>query len=102
MELTPELLGTGIVGILVIVGAIGQYLRTYRARPTQLDPVLAGVGLELGNRQQADQIIFQLKRIADALTDKNTADVNDRLDELAEKVDDALHHRQTTRRRTRR
>lgn len=100
MELTPELLGTGIVGLLVIVGAIGQYLRTYRSSPP--NPVIAGVGLELGNREQVERLIEQVKRIADALTDKNTADVNDRLEELAGKVDEALNRRRAPSRRTRR
>lgn len=91
MELTPELLASGVVGIIVVVGAIGQYLRTFKAKTP--DPVLAGVGIELGNREQAERVIAQLKRIADALADKNASDISNRLEDLAEKVDEVLHNR---------
>ena len=86
MELTPELLGTGIVGLIVILCAVGQYLRSLRAPPPAADPVLTGIGVELGNRQQLDLLIAEVKRIADALTDKNTAGINDRIDALTEIV----------------
>lgn len=95
MELTPELLASGVVGVIVVLGAIGQYLRTFKAKPPQ-DPVLAGVGIELGNREQTERVIAQLKRIADALTEKNASDISDRLEDLAEKVDEALSHRRAS------
>ena len=45
MELTPEILANAAVGLLVIVGAVGVYLRG-RRMPAKVDPILAGVGLE--------------------------------------------------------
>lgn len=85
----------------VLIGtALAAYIGYFRknAAPPPTDPVLTSVGLELGNRKQIDQIITELKRIADALTDKNTAGINERLDHLAETVDALLAERKPRRR----
>ena len=34
-----------------------------------------------------ERLIAEVKRIADAITDKNTADINDKLEHLAERLD---------------
>lgn len=77
------------VGVLVgtAIGAAVAYFRKAPPPPPSIEPALKSIGLELGNRQQTDQIIEQLKRIADALNDKNTAGITDRLEELAEQID---------------
>jgi len=85
MELTPELLGTAAVGLIVIIGAIGNYLRVLR-RPSA-DPVLAGVAGGLTDRDQMERLIAQVTRIADAISDKNTSSINSRLEELADAID---------------
>lgn len=89
MELTPDILGAGFVGLVVILGAIGQYLRSLR-QPAKQDPVLAGVGLELGTREQTERLIAAINRVADVLSDKNTAGINDRLEGLTEQVERLL------------
>lgn len=85
MDLTPELLGTAAVGLIVIIGAIGNYLRALRRPPP--NPVLSGVGGGLAEHEQMERLIFEMKRIADALTDKNTSSINSRLEELADAID---------------
>ena len=86
MELTPEILANAAVGLLVIVGAVGVYLRGRRL-PAKVDPILAGVGLGYVEKEQMERLIAEVKRIADAITDKNTADINDKLEHLAERLD---------------
>lgn len=86
MDLTPELLGTAAVGLIVIIGAIGTYLRNLR-KPVA-DPVMAGIGGGFVDREQMERLIYQTQRIADALTDKNTAGINERLEDLAHSIDD--------------
>lgn len=85
MELTPELLGTAGVGLLVILGAIGNYLRTLKS-PSR-NPLIDGIGGGLVDREQMERLITEVKRIADAITDRNTSSINARLEELAEAID---------------
>lgn len=78
----------------VFVGtSIGAFIN-YTRKPAKQDSILTGVGLELGSRHQIELLIqetagcrVQLARIAEALMDKNTASVNDRLEELAQQID---------------
>ena len=86
MDLTPEILANAAVGLLVIIGAVGVYLRGRRLAPKS-DAVVAGVGLGYIEREQMDRLIHEVERIADAITDKNTADINDKLEHLAERLD---------------
>lgn len=97
MDLTPELLGTGFVGLVVILGAVGQYLRSRQAPPA-LPPAIASIGADLGNREQMERLIAEVKRIADVLDDKNAAGINERLDALAEHVERLLAERPARRR----
>ena len=88
MELTPELLGTAAVGAIVVVGAIGNYLRGLKARPQ--DPVLTGIGIELGNREQTERLISVQTRIAvamETMADKRTTEMEDIHRELLERLD---------------
>jgi hypothetical protein len=55
------------------------------------DAVVAGVGIELGNRMQTDQMITELKRIGDSLAvlaDRKQAAVDDKLEEILERLDE--------------
>ena len=88
MEITPELLGTAGVGVIVIVGAIGNYLRNLRASPPTANPVLAGVGLEFGNRAQMDLLIGEIRRIGDILENKRQAGIESKLQHLVEEIDE--------------
>ena len=86
MELTPELITAGIVGFLTVMAGAGAYLRGRRLAPKS-DAVVAGVGLGYIEREQMERLIHEVKRVADAITDKNAADINDKLEGLAERLD---------------
>jgi hypothetical protein len=84
-KLTPDILSNAVIGALVVIGAIGVYLRTLRQ--PKPDPLLSGVAGGLVDREQMERLIEQVKRIADAITDKNAANINDRLEELVDRID---------------
>ena len=89
MELTPELLGTAAVGAVVILGAIGNYLRSLKARPSQPDAILRGIGMELGE-EQTERMIVQFTRIADSvavLADKRTDEMEEIHKTLLDRLD---------------
>ncbi|RWG02585.1 hypothetical protein [Mesorhizobium sp.] len=98
MDIPTEVwIGAAYGGIIFLV-AIGRYL----SRPKEVakvDPVITGVGIELGSREQTERLISEVKRIGDILTDKNTEGINDRLDALAATVERLLAERSHTRRR---
>lgn len=79
------LAGVFVGGILA--GAIG-YLR--KAPASQQQPVLQGIGMELGNKEQSERLIEQVKRIADGmdiLSDKRTDEFQDMHKALLERLD---------------
>jgi len=86
MQIGSELWIAGLYGLILLLAAVGQYLN----RPKQTakpDPVLGGVGLELGNRAQLDLLITQVKRIADIMENKRQTEMEETLEELVAKVD---------------
>ncbi len=75
----------------VFVGGIIAAWIGYKQKPnppSSQAAVMAGVGFELGNREQMGMLIHEVKRIADALTDKNAETITDRLDELTQRLDE--------------
>lgn len=90
MVLTPELLGTGIVGLIIILGAVGNYLRS-REKPTHRpDPVLTGIGLAYGDREQCERLITVLTRMSralDILADRRTDEMEDMHRALLDRLD---------------
>jgi hypothetical protein len=84
-KLTPDILSNAVIGALVVIGAIGVYLKTLRQ--PKPDPLFSGVAGGLVDREQMERLIQEVKRIADAITDKNAATMTDKLDELADKID---------------
>lgn len=90
MELTPELLGTGAVGTVVIVSAIGNYLRALKEKPRGMDAVVAGVGFGFGDKEQCERVISVLERCAralEALADKRTDEMEEMHKALLERLD---------------
>lgn len=83
MTFTAEILASGVVGFVVIIGAIGRYLQT-RNGGSNAPATHAGLA---GTSSQFDELIAQVRRIADALTDKNTAGINEKLEALADRLD---------------
>lgn len=112
MELTPDLLGAGFVGLIIVLGAIGQYLRSLKGNAAITHgPVLAGIGVELGTREQTERMIGELSGIRKAveiLADKRTDEIEemhrallDRLDaqERREEQEEQRPHKPPIRRR---
>ncbi|MBL8578072.1 MAG: hypothetical protein JNK47_12660 [Mesorhizobium sp.] len=85
MELTPDVIVTGVVGLLIVLGAIGKYLKSLNASPP--NPVLTGVGIELGNRQQMDQLIAGVNRIGDILENKKQSAMEGKLEDILERLE---------------
>lgn len=75
----------------VFVGGVLAAWIGYKQKPpppTNQAAVMAGVGFELGSREQMAALTSEVKRIADALNDKNAEGISDRLDELAKRLDE--------------
>ncbi len=85
MTLTPDILTNAVIGFLVIIGAVGVYLRTLRQ--PQPNPMIAGVAGGFIDRELMQELVKQVTRIADAVTDRNAAEIKDQLEELTEKID---------------
>lgn len=105
MELTPELLGTAAVGAVVIVSAIGNYLRTLKEKPRPIDPVIAGIGIGYGDREQTERLILEVRgcRIAlEALADKRADEMEEMQQALLDRLDDAARRKEQEEQRPRR
>ena len=91
MELTPDLLGAGFVGLVIVIGAIGNYLRSLKGNPSvSHGPVLAGIGLELGTRERTERVIGELSGIRKAveiLADKRTDEIEEMHRALLDRLD---------------
>ena len=76
--------------IIALIAGAGAYLRR-RPRPAPaVDPVVAGVGFGLMERQQAEQLIEQVKRCAvalEVLADRRTEEMEDIHKALLERLD---------------
>jgi hypothetical protein len=77
----------------VFVGGIILTLAGYSKKPGPGEnPLVTGVGLELGNRFQTDQVIHQLTRIADslaALADRREAARDEMMKEMLDRLDES-------------
>lgn len=108
MDLTADHLSAAGVALVIIIAGIGNYLRSLRDKPRPVDPVLAGVGLAFGDKEQTERLISVHMRVAAALetlADKRTDEMAemhrqllDRLDRRAEQ-EEASPRRQPRRRR---
>jgi hypothetical protein len=81
-----------LAGVFVgtAVAALIAYLKKPVPKP-EPNAIVTGIGLELGNRLQLDEMNMQLRRIADAaeiLADRKQAELSETLKELVEKVED--------------
>jgi ribosomal protein S4 len=93
MVLTTEILGGAAVGVVVILAAIGNYLRSKQApSAAAASASVMAIGAELGSRQQMDEVIEQLRRIADAIEAKKQAGLESRLDDILHRLDRAEEH----------
>ena len=69
-----------------IIGMLAGYFAKRTSKPIT-DPVVAGVGFELGNRMQTEQLIAALNRIGDILEGKEQAKIEGDLKEILERLD---------------
>lgn len=85
-------IGVVIAGLLGIVAGYFGKRKDNVARPESSDAIVAGVGVEFGNRLQTDQIIQELKRCADALAilaDRKQATAEAKLDRILQEMAEA-------------
>lgn len=79
----------------IFFGGILLALAGYRKKPTSsaTDTVVAGVGLEFGNRMQVDHLVSETKRCADYLSSiaSSMAELADRKQALMEDKVDEMH-----------
>jgi hypothetical protein len=86
MQIAAEIWIAAIYGALLLLAGIGRYL-TRPKQPVSVDPVLSGVMGGFVDREQMAQLIAAVNRVADVLSDKNAADLNDRLDDIMDRLD---------------
>lgn len=80
-------IGIAIGGVFLAIAA--YYGKKVPPSPPATSPVLASVGLELGNRDQVERMIHELARIAaalESLADHRQSDMKDAMDELLDKL----------------
>lgn len=90
MDIPAEAWIAGAYGGIIMLAALGRYLTLPRHVAKTTDPVLAGVGLELGNREQTERLIIEVRgcRIAlEALADKRTSEMEEMHKEVLERLD---------------
>lgn len=96
MSLPPlqsDLLIAALYGGILLLVAVKQYLEQRKNTRAASQPaaaattVAAAFGAGLGEREQMERLIEQVKRIADALTDRNIATIDNRLEQLAASFD---------------
>jgi len=87
MTIPPEVWIAAIYGGLLLLAGVGRYLTRKKEAPKPPDSMLAAIGLEFGTREQGERVIAELKRIADTLADKKQHEIDDKLDELLERMD---------------
>jgi len=81
---------SGVVGLLVILSAVGRYLKSLHApKPSADHPVLGSIGLELGSRLQIDQLIGEVRRIGDILENKKQSAMEAKLEDILDRLDKA-------------
>lgn len=86
MELTPEIIGSGIAGLLIAGVMFGNYLRSLKQPPKQ-DPLLSGIAGGLVEHDQMNDLIHQVKRIADILENKSAAELKESIHDIKEQLE---------------
>jgi hypothetical protein len=79
------------IGVLLAGVFAGLYAYATKKEPKPESIVAASIGLELGNRIQADQLIEQVTRCADyleVLADRKTEEIDDNIKQVLKRLDD--------------
>lgn len=81
----------GLIAALA-AGAAGYFGRELLGKSSpKVDPVITGIGLALGDKEQSERLIDELRRIAvalEALADKRQSEIDEKLEELLERIPD--------------
>lgn len=89
-------------GLGAAVAAYFGYSKKWPDKPQQ-DPVLAGIGLELGNREQGDRLITEvagIRKAVETIADRKQNDMQDTLEEIVEQLKPKPRARRTRKART--
>jgi hypothetical protein len=87
-----EVLASAAFFIASVLAALYSYIRKPPPAPPTTSAVITGIGGELGNRQQMDMLIHEVRRIADAaekLVDQKQISMREKMDELLERLEEA-------------
>jgi hypothetical protein len=101
MDIPAEAWIAGAYGGIILLAALGRYL-TLPKHAAKHDPVLASVGLELGNREQTERLIGEVHgcRLAlEVLADRRTEELTEMHRELLEEMKAQERRRPPARRR---
>ena len=88
----PDFWANAGVLIAAAVAALAGYYgpRVFgKSPPAKVDPVLSGIALALGDKEQSERIIATLERIAralEAIADKRQNDMQETLEELVASI----------------
>lgn len=94
MELTPELLASAGAGAIVLLAGAWSYFKNLKNSSNSQDPVLASVGVELGNREQIERLIEAVNGVKDAILDRRQAGMEDYMKVMLSKMDRLVEDRQ--------
>lgn len=90
--ISNESLAAAAFFIVSMLAAAWGYLRK-PAPPQKTDPVLTGIGVELGNRVQMQELVEAVNRVADEIANKKQEEVVDKLDEALRRMDESERDR---------
>ena len=82
----------GVVLAATVAALAGYFSRTIfgvSSSSPKADPVLTGIGVELGNRQQIGDLVTAVNRVADAIEGKKQASIEGKIDDILDRIDEA-------------
>lgn len=91
---TPDVWANLGILLAAAVAALAGYFgpRVFRKTPApKTDPVLTGIGLALGDKEQSERMVECLDRIAralEAIADKRQTEMQDTMEEILERLSD--------------
>lgn len=74
--------------VAALAGYFGPKIfgRTPASSPSPTSPVITGVGLELGNREQTERLITAVNGVAAAIRDKKQDEMQETMSDLLEEL----------------
>lgn len=81
-----ETLRNAATFIIFMFAGLWAYFRSPKQSPPTQSPVLTGVGMEFGNREQTERLIAAVNRVADEIANRKTDEMTDTMKELLERL----------------